>query len=119
MLASFPPSKFVRPPLNLQLSLIKYVHTGDVYRTCTQYLFKTFCSRQIYDLCFIQVTGGAFTFRISSVLDTTSGDYLMLVCSSVCVVIGEDEQERRKRRQWEQIVCTETGYPPRLPINSK
>jgi hypothetical protein len=61
-------------------------------------VFGTFCSGQVYDFCLIQVAGGAFTFRNNSVLDMASDDHLILVCSAACVVICEDEMERKKRR---------------------
>jgi hypothetical protein len=66
-----------------------------MYRTCIEHLLGTFCSGQVYDFCFIKVGGGVFIFRNNSVLDMTSDDHLLLVCSAAWVVICEDEKERR------------------------
>jgi hypothetical protein len=80
----------------------------------------TFCSGQVHDFCFIKVAGGAFTFRNNSFLDMASDDHLMLVCPAACVVICEDEKERRKHRYMVgKNVFNETVYPRYPPVNSK
>jgi hypothetical protein len=67
---------------------------------------------------FIQVAGGEFTFRNSSLLGVSSDDHLTLVCSVACVVICEDERKQRNVGGGSNIGI-ETGDPLWLPVNSK
>jgi hypothetical protein len=102
-----------RDPSNRATFALRCVYTEDMYRTSIEHLFGTFCSGQIYDFCFIQVGGGAFTFRNNWILDMASDDHLMSVCSTACVAICWDEKEKGTN------VFNETGYPRCLPVNSK